>query len=50
MLTEMLQSLFDRDLNKLTMEIQLYHDEKNLWVTDKNISNSAGNLYLRNDE
>lgn len=46
MLTEILQSLFARDLNKLTMEIELYSDEKNLWVTDKNIPNSAGNLCL----
>jgi uncharacterized damage-inducible protein DinB len=46
MLTEILQTLFDRDLTKLTKEIQLYSDEKKLWVTDKNISNSAGNLCL----
>ena len=46
MLTEILQTLFDRSLNKLTKEIELYSDEKNLWVTDKNISNSAGNLCL----
>ena len=46
MLLESLQNLYDRDLNKLTEEIQLYKDEKNLWITDKNISNSAGNLVL----
>lgn len=46
MLLESLQKLYDRDLNKLTEEIQLYKDEKNLWITDKNISNSAGNLIL----
>lgn len=41
-----LQSLFARDLNKLKTEIESYQDERNLWKTDKNISNSAGNLCL----
>lgn len=41
-----LQKIFKRDLEKLKQEISLYHDEKNLWVIDKNIANSAGNLCL----
>lgn len=41
-----LKFLFDRDLNKLKEEINLYTIENNLWKTDKNISNSAGNLCL----
>lgn len=41
-----LQSLFKRDLNKLRTEIDSYQDEVNIWKTDKNISNSAGNLCL----
>lgn len=39
-----LQSLFTRDLNKLKTEIESYQIEENIWKTDKNISNSAGNL------
>ena len=46
MIIETLQSLFKRDLDKLITEIELYHDEKKLWVVEKNISNSAGNLTL----
>jgi uncharacterized damage-inducible protein DinB len=46
MIISILQSLFERDLNRLKTEIELYSNEKNLWVIDKNISNSAGNLCL----
>jgi uncharacterized damage-inducible protein DinB len=46
MLIEVLRSLFNRDLNKLKEEIALYQTEQQLWVVDKNISNSAGNLCL----
>lgn len=46
MLTVILQSLFERDLNILKKEIELYSDEKNLWLLDKNITNTAGNLCL----
>lgn len=46
MLIETLKSLFDRDLNKLKLEIESYQDESQLWAIDKNISNSAGNLCL----
>lgn len=46
MLIEILRSLFNRDLNKLKDEIELYQTESQLWVIDKNISNSAGNLCL----
>lgn len=41
-----LLSFFERDLNKLITEIELYTDEKNLWLVDGNILNSAGNLAL----
>ncbi len=41
-----LKSLFKRDLQKLRSEIELYQDEKNLWRTEKNIANAAGNLCL----
>jgi uncharacterized damage-inducible protein DinB len=43
---ENIKSLFIRDLNKLKTEIDSYKDEVNIWKTDKNISNSAGNLCL----
>jgi len=46
MLKESLKSLFTRDLNKLKSEIQQYQKEDNLWVVDKGIANSAGNLCL----
>ncbi|MEN2400921.1 DUF1572 family protein [Flavobacterium sp. MC2016-06] len=46
MLIETLKSLFDRDLNKLKVEIESYQNETQIWVIDKNILNSAGNLCL----
>jgi len=46
MLIETLKVLFERDLDKLIHEIELYQKEDNIWITDKEISNSAGNLCL----
>ncbi|RXM52296.1 MULTISPECIES: DinB family protein [unclassified Chryseobacterium] len=46
MIIESLKTLYSRDLNKLKAEIEAYQNEENLWITDKNISNSAGNLCL----
>ncbi|WBV59329.1 DUF1572 family protein [Chryseobacterium camelliae] len=46
MITESLQLLYTRDLNKLKQEIESYQSENSIWKTDKNISNSAGNLCL----
>ncbi|WP_264554304.1 DinB family protein [Flavobacterium sp. N2038] len=46
MMIETLKSLYNRDLNKLKVEIESYQNEKSLWIIDKNISNSAGNLCL----
>ena len=46
MITKTLKFLFERDLNKLKVEIESYQNESNLWEIDKNISNSAGNLCL----
>ncbi|MCV9930194.1 DUF1572 domain-containing protein [Flavobacterium sp. LS1R49] len=43
---ETLISLFERDLNKLIIEIELYKREEDIWRVEKNISNSAGNLAL----
>ncbi len=38
--------LFKQELEKLKNEIQLYNDEQNIWIRDKQISNSSGNLCL----
>ncbi|MDD7887776.1 DinB family protein [Flavivirga sp. 57AJ16] len=46
MLTETLVEIFTRDLNKLKIEIEGYKNEENLWLVDKEITNSAGNLCL----
>src|SRR5882757_3960735 len=46
MLPETLKALFNRDLNKLKKEIELYQNEKTIWLIEKDIANSAGNLCL----
>ena len=39
-------SLFERDLSKLSQEIESYSREENLWLVTGEITNSAGNLCL----
>jgi uncharacterized damage-inducible protein DinB len=46
MLTQTLQKLYVRDLNKLKQELELYVNEAVIWKTDKQIANTAGNLCL----
>ena len=46
MITDTLIMLFERDLQKLKTEIELYKDEDNLWIVKEGIGNSAGNLCL----
>lgn len=46
MLKESLVELFIKDLNILVAEMNLYKDEKDLWIVEKGISNSGGNLCL----
>ncbi len=46
MTLEILRTVFGRDLNKLFQEISLYQDESNLWIVEKGIANSGGNLCL----
>lgn len=46
MTTNILIELFERDLDRLKKEINLYKNEDNLWVVKADISNSAGNLCL----
>jgi hypothetical protein len=40
------EKLLERDLNKLETEINLYKSEESIWIIDKDIKNSAGNLCL----
>ncbi len=46
MIIETLIKIFKRDLNKLKAEIDAYKNEDNLWLIEKQITNSAGNLSL----
>lgn len=46
MLQETLLEFFERDLNKLYSEIELYENESQLWIVKEGIGNSAGNLCL----
>lgn len=46
MLIPTLKTLFKRDLDKLSQEISSYKNEKNIWLTEEGINNSAGNLCL----
>ncbi len=46
MLTQTLIALFTRDLTKLKKEMESYQNEANIWITEKAIANSAGNLCL----
>lgn len=46
MLVPTLKILFNRDLEKLKQEIMLYENETNIWIIDRSIANSAGNLCL----
>lgn len=46
MLLTSLHTLFQRDLQKLKQEIELYQQESNIWKVEPNITNSAGNLCL----
>jgi len=46
MLKDTLIEIFERDLIKLKEEINFYKNERDLWIIEKEISNSAGNLCL----
>ena len=46
MILDALLQLFERDLNRLKQEIELYTNEENLWVVEPNIANCGGNLCL----
>lgn len=46
MLKAALIEIFERDLNKLKDEINLYENDESLWIITGEVSNSAGNLCL----
>jgi Protein of unknown function (DUF1572) len=46
MLTQVLKTLYNRDLDRLRKEIELYTTESKIWCIEKGITNSAGNLCL----
>jgi uncharacterized damage-inducible protein DinB len=46
MLTQALPSLFKRDLTRLRSEMEAYTNEADIWIVEKKIANSAGNLCL----
>lgn len=46
MLIEELKKLYQRDLNTLYQEIEAYQNEETLWMIDREIKNSGGNLAL----
>lgn len=46
MIVNTLKTLFNRDLTKLKAEIELYENENTIWLIEKGITNSAGNLTL----
>ena len=46
MIIDTLKTLFNRDLNRLITEIELYHTEADIWKVKGQINNSAGHLCL----
>lgn len=46
MLTDVLIQIFQRDLNKLKVELNAYKDESTMWLLSNEVNNSAGNLCL----
>jgi uncharacterized damage-inducible protein DinB len=46
MITEILSQLYQRDLDKLKIEIGQYADDEQIWAVPGGISNSGGNLAL----
>ncbi len=45
-MTDTLLKIYTRDLGALKKEIKAYESEKLLWITEKDINNSGGNLCL----
>ena len=47
MISDTLNRLIERDLGKLKAEIELYSNQSDIWNTEGEITNSAGNLTLQ---
>lgn len=45
-MNESLSYIYVLNLQKVIEEIELYENEEDLWIVDRNITNSAGNLAL----
>ncbi len=45
-LNQTLRTLFERDIQRVKVEIESYKNEENMWKLDGEILNSAGNLCL----
>lgn len=45
-LNRLFLGFFERDIDKVILEIQGFPDEKHLWLTSGTVRNSAGNLCL----
>jgi|TARA_R110000796_G_scaffold71409_5_gene162224 uncharacterized damage-inducible protein DinB len=41
-----ISELINRDLDRLSIEVETYSKEENLWITEGEITNTAGNLVL----
>lgn len=46
MIIDTLKTLFNRDLKRLIIEIELYNNEADIWKINGQINNSAGHLCL----
>jgi len=46
MVSQVLKTLYSRELDRLRKEIELYNTESKIWYIEKSIANSAGNLCL----
>ena len=46
MIIDTLKTVFNRDLNRLITEIELYNNEADIWKVKGQINNSAGHLCL----
>lgn len=44
--TEEINRLFQRDLDRLGKELAAYTEESKIWIVDREIANSAGNLAI----
>jgi hypothetical protein len=46
MLKEVLLAIYEREIEKVKREVELYRDDELMWVVREEIPNSAGNLTL----